>query len=515
MKNKKQRVNLFERESVRVYRLSEASPGRASASASAELPVNARRMAQMLERPVLSPRVARGLVRLVECGTLFLIALTVLVPFHPDWVHRLALCSLLTLAAVVTMQILNGYEPSLLRSKRTQIARLAASLALASAMAALAAALFHDLTWDFLKSLALWATGSFTLLSTLRLALGARMRKWVRNGFMERRAILVGGGGAAEAFIRRLEMHPDNDVRICGIFDDRNDDRSPAIVAGYPKLGSVAQLTEFARRARIDMLIVTLPVSAQARLLSIMRELWVLPLDIRVADSSPDLSFPSRSRSFVGDIPLLHAFDRPLAEWDIVSKRCMDLLIGLPALVLLSPLMLATAIAIKLDSPGPVFFRQKRHGFNNQIINVWKFRSLRHEDSDPAARRIVTHNDSRVTRVGRFIRRSSIDELPQLFNVLSGELSLVGPRPHAVHARSSFDQNFTEIVDGYFGRHKVKPGITGWAQVNGWRGEIDNGEKLQKRFEYDLYYIENWSLLLDLRILVMTPISLFRSAGAY
>ena len=513
MKNRHQKDNLFEREAVRVYRMDDpelGAPGRAT-----ELPVNARRMAQMLERPVLSPRLVGGMVRLAETLILLVTGLVCLDLPDAGWLRHLTLSALLTLLAIVTLQILNGYEPPLLRSRRAQFPRVAVAIGFAVVMVALSSALLGQLSHSFLVSLAVWAAGGCAILFALRFALGSRIRKWIRNGFMERRAVLVGGGGAAEAFIRRLEMHPDNDVRICGIFDDRNDDRSPAIVAGYPKLGSVAQLDEFARRARIDMLIVTLPVSAQARLLSIMRELWVLPLDIRVADSSPDLRFRSRSRSLLGDIPLLHAFDRPLAEWDMVSKRCLDLAVGLPALLLLSPLMVATAIAIKLDSPGPVFFRQKRHGFNNQIINVWKFRSLRHEASDPAARRIVTHNDPRVTRVGRFIRRSSIDELPQLFNVLTGELSLVGPRPHAVQARSSFDKNFTEIVDGYFGRHKVKPGITGWAQVNGWRGEIDDGTKLQKRFEYDLYYIENWSLLLDLRILAMTPISLFRSSGAY
>ena len=162
-----------------------------------------------------------------------------------------------------------------------------------------------------------------------------------------------------------------------------------------------------------------------------------------------------------------------------------------------------------------MLFRQKRHGFNNQIIEVLKFRSLYHEMSDPSARQIVTKDDRRVTRVGRFIRRSSIDELPQLINVLRGELSLVGPRPHAVHAISSANQTFVEIVDGYFGRHKVKPGITGWAQIKGWRGEIDQPDKLKKRFEHDLYYIENWSLLLDLIIVLATPFSLLRTQAAY
>jgi len=176
--------------------------------------------------------------------------------------------------------------------------------------------------------------------------------------------------------------------------------------------------------------------------------------------------------------------------------------------------MLATAIAIKLDSSGPILFRQKRHGFNNEVIEVYKFRSMYVDQCDPTAKQAVTKNDPRVTRVGRFIRKTSIDELPQFFNVLAGSLSLVGPRPHAV-AGQTRNLLYHEVVDGYFARHRVKPGVTGWAQINGWRGEIDNDEKIRMRTEYDLYYIENWSLWFDLKILFLTPIRLFTSGNAY
>ena len=167
------------------------------------------------------------------------------------------------------------------------------------------------------------------------------------------------------------------------------------------------------------------------------------------------------------------------------------------------------------NSPGPILFRQPRHGYNHRPVEVWKFRSMYAGDCDPAARRIVTRDDPRVTRVGRVIRRWSIDELPQLFNVLSGELSLVGPRPHALDAVSSRQESFEAIVDGYAARHKVRPGITGWAQVNGWRGEIDDPEALRRRVEHDLHYIENWSIWLDLRILAMTPLRLLDTRKAY
>ena len=212
---------------------------------------------------------------------------------------------------------------------------------------------------------------------------------------------------------------------------------------------------------------------------------------------------------------MLDVFDKPIADWDVVIKLAFDKIVGALALIALSPVLAATALAIKLDSPGPVLFRQKRYGFNNELIEVYKFRSMHVDQLDPTAAKLVTRDDPRVTRVGRFIRKTSIDELPQLFNVVfKGDLSLVGPRPHAIHAKAA-DRQYDEVVDGYFARHRVKPGITGWAQINGWRGETDTQEKIQQRVEHDLYYIENWSILLDLYILAMTPISLLKSDNAY
>jgi exopolysaccharide biosynthesis polyprenyl glycosylphosphotransferase len=228
------------------------------------------------------------------------------------------------------------------------------------------------------------------------------------------------------------------------------------------------------------------------------------------------LRFRPRSYSYFGAVPVLDVFDRPIADWDIVVKWAFDKVVGTLALILLSPVMLATAIAIKLDSKGPVLFRQKRYGFNNEQIEVFKFRSLYHEMTDHTAAKQVTKGDPRVTRVGRFIRKTSIDELPQLLNVVfKGNLSLVGPRPHAIHATAS-NRAYEQVVDGYFARHKVKPGITGWAQIHGWRGETDTEDKIQRRVEHDLYYIENWSVLLDLYILIKTPFSLMtKNENAY
>ena len=286
------------------------------------------------------------------------------------------------------------------------------------------------------------------------------------------------------------------------------------MVAGYPKLGTFDELVEFARTARIDILIIALPLSAELRILELLRKLWVLPVDIRIAAHSSKLRFRPRAYSRIGKVSMLDVFDKPIADWDSVAKRAFDIFFSLVAISLLWPIMLGAALAVKFTSRGPIIFKQKRHGFNNEVVEIYKFRSMYTEMSDPTAKQAVTKNDPRVTPVGRFIRKTSIDELPQFFNVLQGRLSLVGPRPHAVAAQTQ-DRVYAEVVDTYFARHRVKPGVTGWAQINGWRGEIDTDEKIRGRIAADLYYIENWSLWLDLKILVLTPVRLLKTDNAY
>jgi exopolysaccharide biosynthesis polyprenyl glycosylphosphotransferase len=249
-------------------------------------------------------------------------------------------------------------------------------------------------------------------------------------------------------------------------------------------------------------------------LLRILRQLWVLPADVRLAASSSQLRLRPRAYSYLGSVALIDLADKAVRDWGAIAKWIFDKTVGLAALAVLSPVMLAVAVAIKLDSRGPVLFRQKRYGFNNELIEVFKFRSMHANQADANASRLVTKEDPRVTRVGRIIRKTSLDELPQLFNVMTGELSLVGPRPHALHAKAA-NKLYADAVDSYFARHKVKPGITGWAQVNGWRGETDTQEKLEKRIEHDLFYVENWSLPFDILILAKTPFALFKTDNAY
>jgi Undecaprenyl-phosphate glucose phosphotransferase len=360
-----------------------------------------------------------------------------------------------------------------------------------------------------------WYASGAVVLVAFRMSLRGLVQHWTADGRLKRRTVIVGGGQDAAELIGAIRKGAGSDVNLIGLFDDRDDDRSPEIVLGCPKLGRVSGLVEFARQTRVDLVIVSMPLSAEKRVLEMLKQLWVLPVDIRLSAHMSKLRFASSAYSYLGDVPLFDVADRPISDWNLVFKWLFDHVVAALSIVLLSPVMIATAIAIKLDSKGPVLFKQKRQGFNNELIEVYKFRSMYVEQADKSAARLVTKDDPRVTKVGRFIRKTSIDELPQLFNVLKGELSIVGPRPHALEAKAA-NVLYYEAVEGYFARHKVKPGITGWAQINGWRGETDTLDKIMQRVNHDLYYIEHWSILLDLYILVMTPVSLFmRSENAY
>lgn len=332
-----------------------------------------------------------------------------------------------------------------------------------------------------------------------------------RDHRLTRRVVVVGGGKDADRLSRLIQKSGRNDIEVCGFFDDRQDERSESEVNGLPKLGTVNELLRFARSNRVDLLIVALPQAAQERVNQLVSKLWVLPVDIRLALPDAD---EDADGSRLGELALKSLYDKPMSGWDLAVKTVEDRVLGALALLLTAPLFLIIAAAIKLDSKGPVFFKQRRFGFNNELIEVYKFRSLKHEDADANASKLVTVDDDRVTKVGGFLRRTSLDELPQLFSVIKGEMSMVGPRPHAVLAKAAGDL-YGEAVDGYFARHRVKPGMTGWAQINGWRGETDTHDKIAKRTEYDLYYIENWSLLFDLYILIKTPWALLKGENAY
>lgn len=354
-----------------------------------------------------------------------------------------------------------------------------------------------------------WGLAGATML-VWRVVLRHAVRRGQTTGWLTRNVVLVGSGEHAARLIRCVHRR-DPGVRFIGIFDDRKT-RVPGYIAGFPVLGTIDDLLEFARREPIDQVIVALPWNAENRLLDCLRRLRQLPLQISLCPDLIGFHMRHRGLSHLAGIPLLDVFDRPMHGWSGILKSVEDRVLAALVLIAVAPLMLVLALAIKLTSPGPVLFRQARYGFNNEIIHVLKFRTMDVAPDDPAEEPLqAVRHDARVTLVGRFLRRTSLDELPQFLNVLWGDMSIVGPRPHAV----MHNLRYAGLIDEYLARHRVKPGITGWAQVNGLRGETDTLEKMQERVRYDLHYIDNWSLGLDLRIILRTLLVGFSHPNAY
>ena len=351
-----------------------------------------------------------------------------------------------------------------------------------------------------------WAVlwyGSVVLgLAAVRLAAAVQLRRWRSRGRLASTVAIVDLAGRGAEFARRLARNDDAEVRLLGVFCADN--------VAAPRRG-IVDLVALSRLFRLDEVFVLVagqpPATSAGELSAILRHLGTIPTDVRICPFLPELGqTPIRGTALLHDIPMLTVHRQPLDTWSSVGKRIEDLVIGSLALALVWPVMM-----IELDSSGPILFHQARQGFNNNVITVLKFRTMTH--APKADGRVVqaTRGDRRVTRVGRILHRTSLDELPQLFNVLRREMSLVGPRPHAV----VHNQQYAALIDDYLGRHRVQPGITGWAQVNGLRGETDTLDKMQKRVEYDLAYIDNWSIALDIKIMVLTAISMLIDRHAY
>ena len=466
-----------------------------------------------------SPIVIAGVVRVIDFAMLSAIGTALyfgyVVPLSGFSWEFLAAIFGVAATAVICFQAADIYQVQLFRGYLRQMTRMISSWAFVFLLfigASFIVKLGSEISRLWLA--AFFASGLAALV-TQRVFLRSLVRRWARQGRLDRRTIIVGADENGEELVQALKTQDDSDIHVLGVFDDRNDDRAMDTCAGSPKLGKVDDIVEFARRTRIDLVLFALPISAETRILDMLKKLWVLPVDIRLSAHTNKLRFRPRSYSYLGEVPTLDVFEAPITDWDLVMKWLFDHVVGFVILLLALPVTGLVALAVKLDSPGPILFRQKRFGFNNERIDVFKFRSLYHNMADPTASKVVTKNDPRVTRVGRFIRKTSLDELPQLFNVVfRSNLSLVGPRPHAVQQKLQ-NQLLDEAVDGYFARHRVKPGITGWAQINGWRGETDTQEKIQQRVEHDLYYIENWSVLFDAFILLKTPLALLKTESAY
>jgi Undecaprenyl-phosphate glucose phosphotransferase len=356
-----------------------------------------------------------------------------------------------------------------------------------------------------------WCAGSCAALLTERFAVQLVVRRLESKGVLREAIAIVGSGPLVDRLVAHLNGLDHSSVEIVGIFDDRTTRLPETSLRPH---GTLDDLLELGRRQKIERVIIALPWSAEERILHVMRRLKAQSIDIALCPDLAIFSLPHKTFDYVGNLPTLRVAERPLRRWDGVIKMVEDRVLGTLILLLAAPLMLCVALAIRLDSRGPLLFRQRRHGFNNTEIEVWKFRTMYHGSGDQSGARQTQRNDARVTRVGAFLRRFSLDELPQLINVVQGSMSLVGPRPHPVGMRTQ-DLLCHEIVEDYAHRHRVKPGITGWAQIHGYRGATANAEQLRRRTEFDLYYIEEWSLFLDLKIMLLTAFQVIHPNNAF
>jgi len=361
----------------------------------------------------------------------------------------------------------------------------------------------------------LWLSLSFTGFVLLRFLAIFLISRWRRTGALTRNVAIIGADKLGQALADHLTKGGKAGVHLTGLFDDRKMEITEA--GEHPVTGTVEDLLDYSRNHKVDEVILAIPWSESERLLETLKKLRTLPSSIYLCPEIINAHIPIHKLSQIAGWPMLAVQERPLSGWDLLVKTIEDYVLGSLLLLLATPLMIAIAIAIKLESRGPIFFRQKRYGFNNNRIEIYKFRSMHHtKESETAATAEqalaqATRNDPRTTRVGRFLRKTSLDELPQLINVLQRRMSLVGPRPHAV----VHNEQYATIIDDYLERHRMKPGITGWAQVNGFRGETDTYEKMRRRVQYDLYYVDHWSLLFDLKILLLTFFVPFMQENAY
>jgi len=354
-----------------------------------------------------------------------------------------------------------------------------------------------------LEQLAMWVIAT-PALQVAAHWVGPRLLSQVSSLRGQSTAILVGANPHGRTFVKSMKDDPLAAARFTAYFDDRDTDRIGPDLE-IPLHGRIDSVGDFVRANHVDQIYIALPMASQPRILKLLDELRDTTASIYFL---PDIFLYDLIQArvdIVGGMPVVAVCESPFYGTTGIIKRIADLAITLTALALTLPLMLVVAIAIKTTSPGPVLFKQRRYGLDGREIIVWKFRTMRVQENGDVVKQ-ATKDDDRVTPLGRFLRRSSIDELPQFFNVLQGRMSVVGPRPHAV----AHNEMYRKLIKGYMIRHKVKPGITGWAQINGARGETDTIDKMKRRIEFDLEYLRSWSLRLDILIVFKTALQALR-----
>ena len=458
-------------------------------------------------------KIADGLAIYVSSVAMFQLYGISVLQMYDGWTEVQAASALGTILGLVILNATGVYKLERQTAVLTQIKKACTGWT-ATVCTLLVLAFVAKVSEQFSRGwLVLWWVSGGGALVSVRIFAACGWMEGLRSTALRRSIAVVGANDRAEALIQRLAAtgHQPR-TEIVGLFDDRKT-RIRSDICGVKHSGDLDDLAAYAQRHDLDRVIVTLPLTADQRISRVVQRLRHLPLAIDVLGSVDPMFV--RGRLIQSDAAqYLNVVREPLPEWGAIMKIIEDKTIAFLALLLTAPLLVLIALVIKLDSPGPILFRQRRYGFNNKSIVVYKFRTMHTKLGDPSGQKRTVRDDPRVTRIGRFLRRSSLDELPQFINVLQGRLSVVGPRPHPPEMRAP-DKLFHEAIDDYAARHRVKPGITGWAQVNGLRGEIDTIAKAEARVSFDLYYIDNWSITFDIWIILLTIVKGFRDTNAY
>jgi putative colanic acid biosynthesis UDP-glucose lipid carrier transferase len=355
----------------------------------------------------------------------------------------------------------------------------------------------------------LWFASSFIALIIWRYVMRKFLFRIRKSGLNSRRSIIIGATPLGANVALQIQNNEHLGIRFNGIFDDRGSDRLPHELQNTV-LGKIDDAIEMSKRNEVDYIYIALPMSAENRIRTILEQCSDTTANVYVIPNFFMYNLLNARWQTVGNVQALSVYDTPFQGASDVLKRIEDIVLSIAILALISIPMLCIAAAVKVTSKGPVIFKQKRYGLDGKQITVYKFRSMTTQDNGAVVKQ-ATKNDARLTKIGGFLRRTSLDELPQFINVLQGKMSIVGPRPHAV----AHNEEYRKIITGYMLRHKVKPGITGWAQVNGLRGETETTNKMVQRVEYDLDYIHRWSIWFDIKIVFMTVFNGFLNKNAY
>ena len=467
--------------------------------------------------PQISIPILLGIIRIADVAAMLVAGLLTMILFtsrHPGvTLGEQAVADLLgAVSTSISLHLCGAYSPKRLFHGTSRVAIAVNAVVISVLIVTTCIALLPN-GRIFIPGWPLqWVSFSLLLMVSGHALLTLKLRGWARRGLLTQRVAVVGLNEFSASFISRASRDALG-TDIVGIYRDA-DDVPMQEHAGRKVLGRIEDIVALSQHDRIDAIVLAIPLSEPERIARAQAALRNVVADVYLATELAGLQFQPGDLHYFAATLMVNVRKRPLNNWQALQKSLFDKAVAGGLLLLMAPALLFIAMLIKLDSPGPVLFRQPRLGFNNMVFTVFKFRTMHNHAADEAAARQTSRGDSRVTRIGRVLRKYSIDELPQLLNVLQGNMSLVGPRPHALGTRTG-DRLLHDAVTEYALRHRVKPGITGWAQVNGWRGELRTQEQLEQRVAHDLAYIDRWSFWFDIKIIILTVAREINSGTAY